>query len=115
VRLPDAEDTQIDPRKLVYLHTSGKLKFFEMYGFDCSRPDELIEALKAHPLRNPVERVIPVPPHGVKYTVRCSIPSPDGSNPCALTVWIIDAGRDHPRFVSGYASPISAPEFPNLP
>jgi hypothetical protein len=43
-----------------------------------------------------------------------SNPSPDGRNPCALTVWIIDAGQEHPRFVSGYASPIAAPEFPDF-
>jgi hypothetical protein len=115
VRLPNAEDARIDPRKLVYLHSSGKLKFFEGHGFDGARPRELIHALKAHPLRNPVERVIPSPPHGVKYTVRCSIESPDGRDPCALTVWIIDAGQTRPRFVSLYASPVSSPEFPDLP
>lgn len=115
MKLPNAEDARVDPRKLAYLQASGKLKFFEMHGFDRSRPAELIAALKTHPLRNPVEQVIPAPPHGVKYTVRCSIPSPDGRDPCALTVWIIDAGQTVPRFVSGYASPVPSPDFPNLP
>jgi hypothetical protein len=115
VRLPNAEQAQIDPRKLVYLHTAGKMRFFEMHGFDRDRPEELVSALKGHPLRNAIERVIPAPPHGVKYTARCSIVSPDGRDPCVLTVWIIDTGQSQPRFVSGYASPVPAPEFPALP
>jgi hypothetical protein len=115
VRLPNAEQAQIDPRKLIYLHAAGKMRFFEMHGFDRARPEELVNALKGNPLRNPVERVVPAQPHGVKYTVRCSIKSPDGRDPCALTVSIIDTGQSQPRFVSGYASPIPAPEFPTLP
>jgi hypothetical protein len=114
VRLPNADQAEIDPRKVDYLHTAGKMKFFEMFGFDRSRPEELINALKDHPLRNVVERVVPASPHGVKYTIRCSIKSPDGRDPCALTVWIIDAGQSYPRFVSGYASPLAPQAFPTL-
>ncbi len=104
--LPNANNVEIDPRKLTYLLTTGKAKFFILHGFDSGRPMELDAALRAHPLRNPIENSFQTV-HGTKYTVRCSFPSPDGRNPCILSTWIIDAGKTHPRLVTAYASPLS--------
>jgi hypothetical protein len=105
--VPDARNARVDPRKLIYLVTSQKAGFFIAHGFDPGRPEEWIAALRQHPVRNRIENVFPTA-HGVKYTVRCTLPSPNGRNPCAFTVWMVDAGQSEPRFVTGYASPLSA-------
>jgi hypothetical protein len=101
--LPAGDNLQIDPRKLVYLLTSGKAGFFNSHGFSLLRPSELDAALREHPVRDAVEDIF-LTVHGIKFTVRCSLLSPDGRDPCALTVWIIDPGRTEARFVTGYAS-----------
>lgn len=102
--MPGAQNAQVDPRKLKYLVTSGKARFFTDHGFHPNREMEWIAALRWHPQLNHIENVYQTV-HGVKYTVRCSLPSPDGRNPCAFTVWMVDAGQSVPRFVTGYASP----------
>jgi hypothetical protein len=103
--VPDAQNASVDPRKLTYLVSGGKAGF-SAHGFNPGRPDEWIAALRQHPLLNRIENTCPSV-HGVKYTVRCSLPPPNGRNPCAFTVWMFDAGRSVPRFVTGYASPAS--------
>jgi hypothetical protein len=102
--LPNATTVRIDPAKLAYLLTSGKAAFFLRHGFDPDRPRQLDAALRQHPVNNRFENMI-IGVHGVKFTVRCSLPSPDGRNPCAFTVWIFDPGTTEARFVTGYASP----------
>ncbi|MBV9734399.1 MAG: hypothetical protein JO209_00715 [Acidisphaera sp.] len=43
---------------------------------------------------------------GIKYVVRCVLTTPDGRDPCVLSVWIDDAvGR--PRFVTAYPAGLS--------
>jgi hypothetical protein len=101
--LPAADTLQIDARKLVYLLTSGKAGFFISHGFSLLRPSELDAALRLHRVRNQVEDTFPTV-HGVKFTVRCSLPSPDRRDPCPLTVWIVDPCRTQARFVTAYAS-----------
>lgn len=109
--LPDVQNVYIDPPKLTHLLTHpSKARFFTLHGFDPSRPHELDAALRKHPTQNRVESVIQSP-NGEKFTIRCSMPSPDGRNPCALTVWIIATGQSRARFVTGYASPIAASGF----
>jgi hypothetical protein len=101
--LPAGDNLQIDPRKLVYLLTSGKARFYTSQGFSPLRPFELDTALRVHPVRNQLED-ISLTVHGVKFTARCSIPSPDGRDPCVLTVWTVDPGKIRARFVTPYAS-----------
>jgi hypothetical protein len=103
IALPAGNALRIDPRKLVYLLTSGKAGFFTSHGFSLLRPSELDHALRVHPVSNQVEDIF-LTVHGVKFTVRCSLPSPDGRDPCALTVWIVDPGEAEARFVTAYAS-----------
>ena len=55
--LPAGDNLQIDPRKLVYLLTSGKAGFFTSHGFSLFRPSELDAALREHPVRNEVEDI----------------------------------------------------------
>jgi hypothetical protein len=102
--LPNAHHVQIDPTKLTYLLTTGKAKFFILHGFDLHNPQALEIALREHPVRNQIESTSRTL-HGVKYIIRCSMASPDGRDPCALTVWIVDAGQTEARLVTGYASP----------
>jgi hypothetical protein len=47
--IPGARNAQVDPRKLRYLVTSGKARFFTDHGFDPSREAEWIAALRQHP------------------------------------------------------------------
>jgi hypothetical protein len=102
--LPNSGRLTIDPQKLTYLLQAnpGKAKFFAPYDFDLSRPQEPAVALHQHPVRNPYYRVTHTV-HGVKYEIRCSMPTPDRRDPCVTTIWIIDAGRHAPRLVTGYA------------
>ena len=102
--LPNARHVQIDPTKLTYLLTTGKVKFFILHGFDPHNPQVSETALREHQIRNQIESASQTL-HGIKYTIRCLMPSPDRRNPCALTVWIVDTGQGEARFVTGYASP----------
>jgi hypothetical protein len=95
----------IEPPKLRYLFTDlGKAKFFVMHGFHPSRPHELEAALRQHPVQNEIGGVF-VTIHGTKFNVRCSMPSPDGRNPCTFSCWQFDLGMITARFITAYASP----------
>ena len=79
--LPNAANVVIEPQKLNYLLTHpGKSIFFNMMGFDRSRPHELGAALRRHVLTNEITQVF-ITIHGAKFTVRCNMPSPNGRNP----------------------------------
>ena len=83
---------------------SGKAKFFTLFGFSLTNPDELKNALLQHPLRNLVTDRR-VRPHGITYEVGCSLITPDGRNPCIISVWIIGPIDPDPRFVTAYPNP----------
>lgn len=105
VWLPNLHQAQIHPDKLSYLLTTGKARFFTAHGFDPRHKEGLEEALRSHPARNPSSDPV-VTIHGTKYVVSCSMPSPDGRDPCTLSVWIVDHGKTIPRFVTAYANPL---------
>jgi hypothetical protein len=67
----------------------------------------LRDALRAHVVVNQVVETDPTG-HGTTYTVRCSLPSPDGRNPCIFTIWIIEADG-LPRLVTAFPGPPQAP------
>jgi hypothetical protein len=102
--VPNAGGAYVDPRKLTYIFNSGKGRFFILHGFAPSRSQELAAALRQHVVVTPYEDVFPSV-HGTKYTVRGPLTSPDGRNPNALSVWMVDAGGAVPRLVTAYASP----------
>jgi hypothetical protein len=104
--VPNADHVSIDPRKLTYLLVCNaeKAKFFRLFGFHPSRSQGLAAALRWHIRHHHFYRDVPTR-HGTKYEVRCSVPTPDGRNPCILSVWIVDAGQTVPRFVTAYGNP----------
>lgn len=98
----------VPPAKLTdYLlkadHPAGgpKAAFFRAFGFGLDRLDAMADALAEHPDRNPTAAV-EGSLWGVKYTVQCRIRTPDGRDPCILTVWIVPPGDDVARLVTAY-------------
>jgi hypothetical protein len=105
LRLPNAHNVIIEPQKLTYLlvRDPGKAKFWTGFGFDPSNPQELDAALRHHVQRNAIDEVF-ITPHGAKFNVRCNIRTPNGRNPCVLSVWIFDLGKTGARLVTAYVS-----------
>jgi hypothetical protein len=111
--MPDGVSPAVPPRivppaKLTdYLlrpdHPVGgsKAAFFQAFGFTRERPAIMAAALVDHPERNPVSAV-ETGPWGVKYIVRCHLRTPDGRDPCILSVWIVTPGSALARLVTAY-------------
>jgi len=84
-------------------HADGgpKSVFFKRFGFAAEDGERLERALVQHPVRNGVcER--PASAYGEKLLVRCALETPDGRNPCILTVWMKRPGDLAPRLVTAY-------------
>lgn len=106
--LPDAASASIDDAKTRdYLlnpcnpQNRGKAGLFGAFGFTREGWRVLAASLLQHPMENEAVEVAPSV-HGVKWVVRCSLRTPDGRNPCLTSVWIVDAGRERPWFVTAY-------------
>jgi hypothetical protein len=104
--LPNRENAFIQPAKLTgYLlsetHSVGKskAKFFRQLGFN----EENVEILEQELLRvarfQEINETITTT-HGTKYTIVGTINTPSGKAVNVLTVWIIDANQENPRFVT---------------
>lgn len=78
----------------------GKAKFFLARGFSRDELEVFASALRVQGTTNPVERYKPNE-FGRKIIVRCSVVTPDGLNPCIVSVWMED-GSDQPRLVTAY-------------
>lgn len=107
--LPHAAGRVVPLRKIAgYLlnrvHEEGasKAAFFERFGFSIDAPETLAAALHDHPVRNDVVRTV----RGAfrtKYIVRCTIETPDGRNPCVVSVWAAEeADPTRPRLLTAY-------------
>ena len=59
------------------------------FGFTPGNWVELKRALLNHPQNNPVTSQA-TNPFGRKFEVSCSLVTPDGRNPCIISVWIIE-------------------------
>lgn len=108
MHLPFALWRRISPSKITdyllnRLHPQGqaKARYFESFGFAGANADLLMAALFDHPIRNSVKEVVPND-WGDKYIIECMIETPDGRNPCIVSVWIIEQGDQRPRFVTAY-------------
>ena len=107
MRLPGAVRASIHPLKLTdYLldedHPVGgpKARFLIARGFRKDAPAALERALLRHPLQHDaVLRASDA--FGNKYEVRCSMATPDGSDPCMRTLWRIGA-EGTPYLVTAY-------------
>ena len=84
---------------------AGKATFFVRFGFSLANPAELKKALLDHPLNNPVTKHT-VTPYGERYVITCSLATPDGRNPCIITVWDAEPTNPNPRLVTAYANPL---------
>jgi hypothetical protein len=85
-------------------HKTGgpKARFFRSRGFSEAEWRVFDTALKHHPVNNPIEGEEQTD-YGLKLTIRCQIQTPDGSNPCIRTVWMVEADTA-PRLVTAYPS-----------
>ena len=109
MKLPYAAGRVVPPRKVAgYLldrqHVRGgpKAAFFERFGFSADAPGLLTAALHTHPERNDVVETV-FGPYGTSYVVRCAIETPDGRNPCILSVWFAPHGDPtKPRLSTAY-------------
>jgi hypothetical protein len=99
--VPDAKvrDYLLDPG---HPGNGGKAAFFNAFGFTAQNWAALRDALRRHPSQHVVVNVT-ANPWGTKYEVRCSLPSPDGRNPCVRSFWIDDPANIAPRLVTAYA------------
>ncbi len=108
ILLPNRYEAYIPPPKLTdYLlstiHTIGKskAKFFITVGFNIAEAAVLEKSLLeiAHS-----ERVIQIENtlYGTKYVIDGSLETPLGESISVRTVWIIETGKDRPRFVTAY-------------
>lgn len=105
-QVPDREHAVVDLRKITHYlldldHPigSGKAKFFLGHGFDMSVPAEMETALLKH-VRDRVIIKTEENHFGTKYVVSCDITTPDGTNPCIRSVWIVEAANPIPRLVT---------------
>lgn len=93
-RLPKGHSLVVKEDKIVvYLlnlkHKDGasKAKFFRNRGFKSNDWEHFATALRDHGASQPVTSVVPTK-HGRKFTVECQLLTPDGRNPCILSVWV---------------------------
>lgn len=110
-QLPGAVNATLDDAKITqYLlapsHPIGgsKAKFFLSFGFSQANFTVLKYMLLAHPRTN-IVKAQTTTAYGEKYLVSCSLMTPDGRNPCVVSVWIIEPPDPNPRFVTAYAAP----------
>ena len=105
--LPQARNLQVPQNKILgYLlnpaHKGGKSKdrFFRSRGFKPEEWKAFANALLKHGATQRVTQETKTK-HGKKFTVECQIKTPDGRNPCILSVWI-KAGKNPPRLVTAH-------------
>jgi hypothetical protein len=84
------------------IHPQGnsKFKFFTKFGFSPNNPEKLESALKSHPVDHEYVKAVWTD-FGLRYEVECSIRSPDGRDPCVVSVW--QENKDGlPAFITAY-------------
>lgn len=108
MKLPFRENAYIPKEKLTdYLlsetHADGKLKakLFRKVGFNETNVSLLEKSLLnlayTQEVRNIVESI-----HGIKYVIDGEIKTPGGKILKVRTVWILEANKNAPRFVTAY-------------
>ena len=108
VRLPNARRAYVADRKIVdYLlsetHAVGRAKagFFRAVGFGRHNAAELKRAL-INVARTGTVVDVRDTPYGRKYVVDGMLHTPSGRDVRMRTVWIVERGRNRPRFVTAY-------------
>lgn len=103
-RLPNAGRAAIDKRKITdYLlsKTETKAAFFYAFGFDAEKWRILHDALLRHAQQHDFVSMEETT-WGRKYIIDGPIGAPDGRKPWVRAVWMIDAGKREPRFLTAY-------------
>jgi hypothetical protein len=77
-----------------------KARFFLAQGFSDAAWQDFANALRRHPIDNPIQDREPTD-YGMNVMVECTLRTPDGGNPCVRTVWMRD-GTQNPRLVTAY-------------
>ena len=108
MKIPNHQAAHIAPAKLKdYLlsesHPIGrwKAKFFRGFGFDETNMDVLEQGLKAIAQTEDVKET-EASPHGIKYVIQGKLATPVGRVVQVDTVWIIEKGQEHPKFVTAF-------------
>ncbi len=108
MQLPNARFAYVPlPKLTAYLlsetHAVGRAKarFFCEMGFCKEHPDMLMRALLEVAETGEVRSVVETP-YGMKYVVDGALPTPVGKRVHIRTVWIVETGRERPRFVTAY-------------
>ncbi len=108
VKLPYRKNASISKKKIKdYLlsqtHPVGKLKakFFYSIGFSQTNVKKLEKLLRKITLNEDVVDIISSE-YGDKYLIEGTIKSTKGKSVRIQTVWIIETGKNRPRFVTAY-------------
>lgn len=108
MKLPNASQAIIDPAKLRdYLlspsHPVGRFKapFFAALGYAQDRWRQLEADLRSQHLSQDSEQAT-TSNYGVKYQIRGMLSGAAGRSAEVVSVWIIRAGEDAPRFITAY-------------
>jgi hypothetical protein len=110
MKLPNKENAYIPFSKICdYLlsktHPIGMRKsvFFESLGFSEANAEILESEIISIARFDDVKQIIESP-YGTKYVIDGSIQTPTGKSVRLRTIWIIESGKEHPRFVTAYPS-----------
>jgi hypothetical protein len=113
-QLPGAANATIADNKITqyllnpaHAQGAGKANFFTQFGFSPANWTELKRALLDHACANLVTAVKLIS-YGDLHEVSCSIKTPDGRNPCIISVWLIKLTDPNPIFVTAYPNPQGA-------
>ncbi len=94
---------KITEYKLYTNHAIGqnKAEFFTAFGFYIEDIEIFRKALIQHSVLREVDSK-QSSHFGIKYKLLCEIQTPDGRNPCIVTVRIIDAKTNVPSLITAY-------------
>ena len=97
------EASKISDYLLSDTHEEGKSKsaFFKRFGFDEIIPSIFEAALKNHAREREIENKTETP-FGEKFQLKCDINTPDGRNPCIVTVWILENDKQRPKLITAF-------------
>ena len=106
MQIPNADRAVIDPVKLHgYLlsrsHPVGRFKavFFHALGYSPEKWHQLEADLRSQHLSRDgtLEGEIP---YGEKYSIRATLVGPSGRSADVVSIWVVRAGEELPRFVT---------------
>jgi hypothetical protein len=96
-------DNKIRDYLLSDVHEIGKHKadFFKRFGFDLLDVETFKGSLIQHSIDRDIEKTNDSD-FGIKYELKCEIKTPDGRNPCIVSVWIVENGQEIPKLVTAF-------------